>query len=428
MTLTDFTTIRLDRLELIVDATTNKIIYNFADSTAATATVATNVVTLSALQGGESNTDKLLIFYDAVSGDPTYDTPVLPNNAAKETGGNLATIATNTGNAATSTNQTNGSQQTKLTDGTNVTNVLKSDGTAAGQNAALIAPTYLSVPFTTTTAQAVASTDVGNYTHVSVQITGQGTSSVVNFQGSNDGTNWASHSLVFAGQVGASVPVTSSNTTNVYAGPLTTRYFRLNVTGISAGTTAGTVIFSTGASSPLTNQVSVTQSGTFTVQPGNTANTTAWLVTGTGGTFPATQSGTWTVQPGNTANTTPWYVKQQAQTTGGATPYQLISAATTNATNVKASAGTVYGIQAYNNSTTTNAYLKIYNKASAPTVGTDTPIKTILLPFGGGSNIPIPDVGIALGTGIAFAITGGMAVSDTTAVAATQVAVNIDYA
>lgn len=39
----------------------------------------------------------------------------------------------------------------------------------------------------------------------------------------------------------------------------------------------------------------VSQSGTWTVQPGNTANTTAWLVTGTGGTFPATQSGTWNI-------------------------------------------------------------------------------------------------------------------------------------
>ena len=53
----------------------------------------------------------------------------------------------------------------------------------------------------------------------------------------------------------------------------------------------------------------VTESGTWTVQPGNTPNTTAWLVTGTGGTFPATESGTWTVQPGNTPNTTPWLVK-----------------------------------------------------------------------------------------------------------------------
>lgn len=36
---------------------------------------------------------------------------------------------------------------------------------------------------------------------------------------------------------------------------------------------------------------SAAQSGTWTVQPGNTANTTAWLVTGTGGTFPVTDSG-----------------------------------------------------------------------------------------------------------------------------------------
>jgi hypothetical protein len=43
-------------------------------------------------------------------------------------------------------------------------------------------------------------------------------------------------------------------------------------------------------------QSAATQSGTWTVQPGNTANTTAWLVTGTGGTFPATQSGTWSVR------------------------------------------------------------------------------------------------------------------------------------
>jgi hypothetical protein len=36
------------------------------------------------------------------------------------------------------------------------------------------------------------------------------------------------------------------------------------------------------------------------------ANSTAILTTGTGGTFPATESGTWTVQPGNTPNTSPW--------------------------------------------------------------------------------------------------------------------------
>jgi hypothetical protein len=40
--------------------------------------------------------------------------------------------------------------------------------------------------------------------------------------------------------------------------------------------------------------VQASESGTWTVQPGNTPNSTAWLVTGTGGTFPATQSGNWT--------------------------------------------------------------------------------------------------------------------------------------
>jgi len=60
------------------------------------------------------------------------------------------------------------------------------------------------------------------------------------------------------------------------------------------------------------------------------------------------------------------------------------SAATTNATSAKASAGEVHVILA-TNTTATVKYLKLYNKASAPTVGTDTPILTIALPI---SNVP----------------------------------------
>jgi hypothetical protein len=62
------------------------------------------------------------------------------------------------------------------------------------------------------------------------------------------------------------------------------------------------------------------QSGTWTVQPGNTANTTAWKVDGSAvtqpvsGTVTANQGGTWTVQPGNTANTTAWKVDGSAVT------------------------------------------------------------------------------------------------------------------
>lgn len=121
-------------------------------------------------------------------------------------------------------------------------------------------------------------------------------------------------------------------------------------------------------------------------------------------------------------------VAGQATTVGGWTPYQLISAATTNATSLKASAGSVGSIICGNNGAGI-AYLKLYNKATAPTVGADTPLHTIMIPgntAGAGFSYPIP-AGLSFGTGIAFAVTGGMAVADATAVGAAQVCVNIGY-
>ena len=57
----------------------------------------------------------------------------------------------------------------------------------------------------------------------------------------------------------------------------------------------------------------------------------------------------------------------------------LNSAATTNATNVKATAGNIYTINLSNNGAAA-AYFKLYNKATAPTVGTDTPLDVITIP------------------------------------------------
>jgi len=116
----------------------------------------------------------------------------------------------------------------------------------------------------------------------------------------------------------------------------------------------------------------------------------------------------------------------------GATPYKLISAASTNATSLKGSAGTIFGIQVYNSNASAR-FLKIYNKATAPTVGTDVPIKVIPIPGNStanqwaGTNIPISFQGLAFGTGIAFALTTGVADADTGAVAASEIVVNIDY-
>lgn len=122
-------------------------------------------------------------------------------------------------------------------------------------------------------------------------------------------------------------------------------------------------------------------------------------------------------------------VQQAAIATGGATPGKLICANTTNATSVKASAGTLYTVIATNLNAAMR-YLKFYNKASAPTVGSDTPVLVIGIPgntAGAGIVVPIPACGINFGTGIAFAVTTGIADADSTAVAASEIAISYAY-
>lgn len=153
----------------------------------------------------------------------------------------------------------------EITDGTNIANVLKSDGTAAGQNAQLVAGTYKEVTFTTTTAQAVATTDAINYKWVSVHVTSQGTSSSVSFQGSNDNTNWVTVALQNINTTTSSLSGNTLAANVIFHGALNFRYFRLNVTGISAGTTAGVVEFYTLPNATMGIGASAAQAGTWTV-------------------------------------------------------------------------------------------------------------------------------------------------------------------
>jgi hypothetical protein len=104
----------------------------------------------------------------------------------------------------------------------------------------------------------------------------------------------------------------------------------------------------------------------------------------------------------------------------------LNSAATTNATSTKASAGAIYEISA-SNMTAAIKYLKLYNKASAPTVGTDVPVLTIPIPANGFVAVPFGELGKVFATGIAFAITGAQAIADTTALAAGDVQLHGTY-
>lgn len=100
------------------------------------------------------------------------------------------------------------------------------------------------------------------------------------------------------------------------------------------------------------------------------------------------------------------------------------SAATTNATVAKNKAGYITSIYA-SNANAAVRYLKIYNKATAPTVGTDTPVLVYAIPAAGSINFDLE--GQRFSNGISYAVTTGVADSDTGAVAANEVKVSINY-
>lgn len=89
-----------------------------------------------------------------------------------------------------------------------------------------------------------------------------------------------------------------------------------------------------------------------------------------GGTaLPASQSGTWTVQPGNTPNTTPWLVTETASTAQQTTPAQQGSAASSLV--ICAAACNLWDASVTIGAT--SGYLMIHNATSAPSDGAVTP-------------------------------------------------------
>ncbi len=104
---------------------------------------------------------------------------------------------------------------------------------------------------------------------------------------------------------------------------------------------------------------------------------------------------------------------------------RLLSAAnTTNATSVKTTSGDVFKVIGYNAGTV--SYLKFYNLATSPTVGTSTPLFTFYLPANTAFALDLD--GYFFSVGIAYALTTAGADNDTGAVAAGAVlGLNIAY-
>lgn len=116
---------------------------------------------------------------------------------------------------------------------------------------------------------------------------------------------------------------------------------------------------------------------------------------------------------------------------GGASVYRNLDLGNTGIS-VKATAGTLYGIIAFNAalatpSGTQERFLKIYDKATAAS-NADTPIMTIPLESGVQAPIKLPACGVAFTNGLSVRATTGIADNNNGSPGTNDVTVNLIYA
>lgn len=123
-------------------------------------------------------------------------------------------------------------------------------------------------------------------------------------------------------------------------------------------------------------------------------------------------------------DTTGLNVHPQPATAGGCSTYHVVAAATANAANIKASAGQIYGIDAFNNAGYP-IYIKFHNTAGTPTAGASV-VRTFGIQAGVRGRAEFP-TGLAFGTGIGITIVKDITDAGATAVALSDCVVDVDY-
>lgn len=224
------------------------------------------------------------------------------------------------------------------------------------------------------------------YSSISVQLTSTGSGNTIEFQQAADGATWVTTPCALVTNNGGGLQsFLPAGGTSLYVCPLYGA-FRLQVAAYGSGTisTAYMLRVNPMAHNPMVDQGAANQSGAS------------------------------------------WMVNLKPQTTGALTNYRINAAATTNATSVKTSAGVLYGYSLCNASASLR-YVRLFNLATAPTVGTSTPTQTVILAANGGCVTLSSDVGVTYSAGIALDITGANGDSDTTAVSANDVSGALYY-
>lgn len=232
---------------------------------------------------------------------------------------------------------------------------------------------------------------------LAVQVKSMGTSGSISVQTSMDGVTWSS---VRMNDASGGTPVLGMTTQGVFWCNLVGRFYRVILT---VATTAGTTYVYTRLNDDDFSELATAVSAAVTTLPAIPAG--ASFI----GSFQANMSA-------NVGLGVNWSIHRL-----------LSSLATTNATSVKASGGRVGKIYG-SNIVAQGKYLKLYNKSSAPVVGTDVPVLSFLLRANTDFNFDVADLGVFFSNGIAYAITSSISDGDATAIAAADViGLNILY-
>lgn len=221
----------------------------------------------------------------------------------------------------------------------------------------------------------LASLDVSQYKFISLQLTGNWVGTI-SFQGSNDGGTF--FPIVTSNPSGGLANGETSTTVNrLVKVPTVYRFVRIRVTAYTSGIVEGVAF-------------------------GHRDENSSGLISAIG---PVTLNAETTKKIGNVGiiqGSDPDYEK-------------IISTTTTNATAVSGVPVNVSILHLVNTGDGVR-FVKLYNKASAPTVGTDVPLITIGIPAVQNSSFMLPALqGINFSIGLSYAITLGAADSDTTA-------------
>jgi len=258
-----------------------------------------------------------------------------------------------------------------------------------------------------------AGINVSGYRSASVQVVSTGTGGTFIFEQSNDNVNWRPLP-VFNAELVTGVPITAAITASasqiIYTFPIRGNFLRLRIATLITG---GSIqAFSRLSADPWTPAAALVAS-----------NVAANLLAQVSGTVTA-NIGTGSLAAGTNAIGDVG-IQARANATGAASIHHFVAAASTNALNIKASAGRVLG-WSLANTTASWRYLKLHNTAGAPTAGAGV-VATIGIPPNGIARLAIP-AGIGFATGIARTCVTGAADADATATAASDVVGDIYFA